>query len=308
MATYNDIKKIKIGSDVFNLYDSGNSGGTITSVKTTAGAHTTVNTTSGAASFNVPTKTSHLTNDSGFITGYTETDPTVPSWAKASTKPSYAASEISGLLDFFYPVGSYYETSNTSFDPNTSWGGTWELEDEGLVHIGAGTNYTAGNTGGEATHTLTTDEMPSHTHTQNSHNHTQEAHTHTQNSHNHTQNSHNHTQNSHNHTQNGHTHPIPVNTGYHPSSGGGGSAGDNAWAVDATYTPTINSKSTTATNIATTATNIATTATNIATTATNQNTTAVNKAATATNQNTGGGGAHNNMQPYVVVNRWHRTA
>ena len=67
MATYNNIKKIKIGDNIFNLYDSGNSGGTITSVKTTAGAHTAVNVTSGAVSFNVPTKTSDLTNDSDFI-------------------------------------------------------------------------------------------------------------------------------------------------------------------------------------------------------------------------------------------------
>lgn len=43
-------------------------GGTITGVKTTAGAHTTIDVSSGNASFNVPTKTSHLTNDSGFIT------------------------------------------------------------------------------------------------------------------------------------------------------------------------------------------------------------------------------------------------
>ena len=42
----------------------------------------------------VPTKLSQLTNDSGFITGYTETDPTVPAWAKASTKPSYTKSEV----------------------------------------------------------------------------------------------------------------------------------------------------------------------------------------------------------------------
>ena len=34
----------------------------------------------------VPTKTSDLTNDSGFITGYTETDPTVPSHVKNITQ------------------------------------------------------------------------------------------------------------------------------------------------------------------------------------------------------------------------------
>ena len=45
----------------------------------------------------IPTKTSDLTNDSGFIT--TETDPTVPSWAKASTKPSYTAAEVGALPD-----------------------------------------------------------------------------------------------------------------------------------------------------------------------------------------------------------------
>ena len=45
----------------------------------------------------VPTKVSDLNNDSGFITGYTETDPTVPSWAKQPTKPSYTASEVGAL-------------------------------------------------------------------------------------------------------------------------------------------------------------------------------------------------------------------
>lgn len=40
----------------------------------------------------LPTKTSQLENDSGFLTE--ETDPTVPAWAKADTKPTYTASEV----------------------------------------------------------------------------------------------------------------------------------------------------------------------------------------------------------------------
>lgn len=68
------------------------------------------------------------------------------------------------LVDIFYPPGSYYETSDPDFDPNVRWGGIWELESEGLVHIGAGENYLIGDTGGEETHTLTVDEMPNHTH------------------------------------------------------------------------------------------------------------------------------------------------
>jgi hypothetical protein len=42
----------------------------------------------------IPTNTSDLTNDSGFITSYTETDPTVPAWAKAENKPTYTAAEV----------------------------------------------------------------------------------------------------------------------------------------------------------------------------------------------------------------------
>lgn len=53
--------------------------------------------TDSVAVITVPTKVSQLTNDSGFITGFTETDPTVPSWAKASSKPSYTAGEVGAL-------------------------------------------------------------------------------------------------------------------------------------------------------------------------------------------------------------------
>lgn len=45
----------------------------------------------------IPTNVSELNNDSGYLTSYTETDPTVPQWAKASTKPSYTATEVGAL-------------------------------------------------------------------------------------------------------------------------------------------------------------------------------------------------------------------
>lgn len=47
----------------------------------------------------VPTLISAFTNDKGYMTEFTETDPTVPAWAKAETKPSYTAAEIGALPD-----------------------------------------------------------------------------------------------------------------------------------------------------------------------------------------------------------------
>lgn len=68
-----------------------------------------------------------------------------------------------GILDLVHPVGSIY-ISVSSTNPSTLFGGTWErLSDRFL--LGAGTTYTGGATGGEATHTLTVDEIPSHRHT-----------------------------------------------------------------------------------------------------------------------------------------------
>lgn len=40
------------------------------------------------------------------------------------------------LLDVLHPVGEYYETSNTEFDPNVTWGGTWVQDTRGLVTVG----------------------------------------------------------------------------------------------------------------------------------------------------------------------------
>ena len=69
------------------------------------------------------------------------------------------------IVDLIYPVGSLYMSTNAA-SPATLFGGTWkQLEDRFL--LGAGSTYTAGDTGGEATVTLTTNEIPSHRHMSN---------------------------------------------------------------------------------------------------------------------------------------------
>lgn len=61
-----------------------------------------------------------------------------------------------------YPVGSIY-LSVTDANPAALFGGTWERIG-GRFLLGADSTYAAGSTGGEATHTLTVDEMPRHNH------------------------------------------------------------------------------------------------------------------------------------------------
>jgi microcystin-dependent protein len=86
--------------------------------------------------------------------------------------------------------------------------------------------------------------------------------------------SHTHTQNSHNHTQNPHSHTIP-------------NIGNTLTAKNDPPDVTIIDN---------------------AGTETTNTTTATNNAATAVNQSTGGGGAHQNLMPYVVCFAWKRTA
>ena len=65
-------------------------------------------------------------------------------------------------LDDIYPVGSIYMNINST-NPTNLFGGVWEQIKERFI-LGCGDTHTAGSTGGEFTHTLTVDEMPSHKH------------------------------------------------------------------------------------------------------------------------------------------------
>lgn len=175
----------------------------------------------------------------------------------------------------FAVIGTTYGVGNgsTTFDlPNM----------KGRVPVGFDSTQTEFNAlnspGGEKAHLLITAEMPSHTHVQDSHNHTQ--------------NSHNHTQNAHTHVQNSHVHDLVGKSGamtapQYVSTNATDGAVSNRYIL-ANGTINLGTSTVTAVNQDATATNVAATATNVAT--------------TATNQNTGGGGAHNILQPYIVLN------
>ena len=82
--------------------------------------------------------------------------------SKASVIHTHTSSDITDLYNLIYPIGSIYLSVN-SVDPSTIFGGTWEkIKDKFL--LSDGDTYSIGSTGGEATHTLTIDEMPSHNH------------------------------------------------------------------------------------------------------------------------------------------------
>lgn len=174
------------------------------------------------------------------------------------------ANLVRALFDFIHPVGSYYETSDTSFNPNNTWGGTWVLETAGQVHVSAGTGYSVSGAlnnrsdGGATTsatgsHTLTASEIPAHTHGSK-------------------------------------TLTGTINMRYGAVTGG------DSGIIGSTDTTWSGSHAIVST-----------------TTQSNPKYHHVTVTATHEHNSVGGGGGHNHgsvstMQPYIVVNRWHRTA
>lgn len=62
----------------------------------------------------------------------------------------------------FFPVGAIYISAQDT-SPSQLFGGVWE-KIEGVFLLGSSSSYTNGSTGGEATHTLSLEEIPSHSH------------------------------------------------------------------------------------------------------------------------------------------------
>jgi microcystin-dependent protein len=168
---------------------------------------------------------------------------------------------------------------------------------QGRVPVGRDLSQTEfdvlGEASGAKTHTLTTAEMPSHTHTQNVHNHS--ASSGSAGSHGHTAST--STSGSHTHgNASSHTHESFLGT----------------FVSRTVASVGLNSQSTTTSviNKATTTSNGShdhpsagghTHTVTVNDNGSHSHTVSVDNA-TAVNQNTGGGLAHNNLQPYIVVN------
>ena len=185
---------------------------------------------------------------SALPTGTPTKDDTVAGVQTGTTKTF----TIGNILALAYPVGSIY-IAVVSTNPATLLGfGTWSAFGTGRTLVGIDTGDTdfdvVEETGGAKTVTLTSAEMPSHTHVQDAHTHVQDAHAHNQQRHGTTT---------------------------------GGLTGITTAPDTSSSNPTSMGPNT------------------ASTTTTNQN-------ATATNQNTGGGGAHNNLAPFIVCYFWKR--
>ena len=137
-----------------------------------------LNVTDGELHTDIKTLQSNVstnTNDiSGLKTNYTRVETNLTGHINNKANPHGVTKAQVGLgnvdnvskaniLQSVYPVGSIY-MSTASTSPAELFGGTWErIKDRFLLAVGD--TYTAGSTGGEAQHTLTVNEIPSHSHT-----------------------------------------------------------------------------------------------------------------------------------------------
>lgn len=237
------------------------------------------------------------------------------------------------ILNHAYPIGSIYISINDT-NPATLFGGTWQQFGKGRTLVGVDKNDNDFNivqkTGGEKAHQLTINELPSHTHVQNAHTHSIDSHTHTIPAHSHGLNGHTHSFSattgsggSHSHTASATSASITgsftafrgnisgafYDIGADSSNVGGGSVSREkiGFSSSHSHTITVNSGGSHTHSVSgTTGGNSGSTA-NSSVLTSGSTTTSCNSSI-ATNQNTGNDESHNNLQPYITVYMWLRTA
>ena len=207
----------------------------------------------------------------------------------------------------YFPIGYIY-LSVSNVNPSTYFGGTWE-QIKDVFLLSAGTTYTAGSTGGAATVTLTTSQIPAHAHGLNNHTHSVGAHSHGLNSHTHTYSKSATTSGSTTLTVDqipSHTHNISspfykfseLTYGVHGDVFKGDKWQESGYDTKATGGGKGHTHS-----ISTSSTNTG------AASGSTANSTVFNTGGNSGNTTaTGNGSSHNNMPPYLVVYMWKRTA
>ena len=165
---------------------------------------------------------------------------------------------IQSLAATVYPVGSIYMSVNST-NTSTYFGGTWVAWGSGRVPVGintSDTNFsTVEKTGGASTVTLTTSQIPAHTHTFTGSSATTNS-------------------------TGAHTHNLNLQK----TTWSGSSSSRVVVDASSGYTALSNKATTSAGAHSHTVT------------------------AKGSNANTGGGGSHTNLQPYIVCYMWKRTA
>ncbi len=74
------------------------------------------------------------------------------------------ANSMTSLVDAVYPIGSIFISTNSTNPSNYFPGTTWSSYASGRTLLGVSSSHSAGSTGGSETVTLTTSNLPPHTH------------------------------------------------------------------------------------------------------------------------------------------------
>lgn len=107
------------------------------------------------------TKVYRVPVESGIYAGSVTTSKVTASTVEGGTVYArYLASDYlaESICKQIYPIGSIYMSMNDT-NPRLLFGGTWE-QIQGRFLLGASSDYSAGSTGGESSHTITQDEAP----------------------------------------------------------------------------------------------------------------------------------------------------